>query len=68
MTPNDGKAGGQDGTGEASPDERAFIETLVANGQAAKADAQGRLPHGATHEITGYRTDGLPIVVRRSIA
>lgn len=31
--------------------ERAFVESLVASGQAAKRDSQGRLPPGVTHEI-----------------
>ena len=49
-------------------DEKAFIATLIANGQAAEADEKGDLPPGATHEITGYRPDGLPILVRRSFS
>jgi hypothetical protein len=57
--------GGSDGL---NPDERAFIAMLIANGQAAEADEQGDLPSGATHEITGYRPDGFPIVVRRNFS
>lgn len=43
----------------------AFIKNLVANGQAAKARADGSLPPGATHEIVGETPSGLPIVKRR---
>jgi hypothetical protein len=45
--------------------EEAFIRGLVARGEAAKADEQGNLPPGATHEIIGESPSGLPIVVRR---
>ncbi|MDH4076106.1 MAG: hypothetical protein OEW29_09235 [Acidimicrobiia bacterium] len=31
--------------------EEAFIEALVARGEAAEADEEGHLPEGATHEI-----------------
>jgi hypothetical protein len=63
-------ADSRDGANGQAPsgDERAFIETLVANGQAAELDSEGRLPAGATHEITGYHPDGLPMVVRRRFA
>jgi hypothetical protein len=44
---------------------RAFVEGLVARGEAARPDAQGRLPPGATHEIVGLTAEGAPIVVRR---
>jgi hypothetical protein len=44
-------------------DER-FIEGLVARGEAANADDEGRLPPGATHEIVEER-DGKPTKVRR---
>jgi hypothetical protein len=45
--------------------EEAFIRGLIERGEAAKADAQGNLPSGATHEIVGVSPSGLPIVVRR---
>ena len=31
--------------------EQAFIESLIASGQAAKPDVEGKLPPGATHEL-----------------
>ena len=45
-----------------------FVETLVANGQAARANADGSLPPGVTHEIVGETTTGIPIVRRRRFA
>ena len=45
-----------------------FVETLVANGQAARANADGSLPPGVTHEIVGETATGLPIVRRRRFA
>jgi hypothetical protein len=47
------------------PASISFVRGLMARGEAARADAQGRLPPGATHEILGVTADGLPIVVRR---
>ena len=47
------------------PASISFVRGLMARGEAAKADAQGKLPPGATHEIVGETADGLPIVVRR---
>jgi hypothetical protein len=44
--------------------EQAFVDGLVARGQAAKA-VDGKLPPGATHEIVGEDEQGHPIVVRR---
>jgi hypothetical protein len=32
-------------------DEAAFVESLIANGQAAKRRPDGTLPPGATHEL-----------------
>jgi hypothetical protein len=46
------------------PTSISFVR-VMARGEAAKADAQGRLPPGATHEILGETADGLPTVVRR---
>jgi hypothetical protein len=47
------------------PASISFVRGLMARGEAAKSDAQGKLPPGATHEIVGETADGLPIVVRR---
>lgn len=44
---------------------RSFVEGLVARGQAARPDAQGKLPAQATHEIVGETEAGLPILRRR---
>ncbi len=46
-------------------DSRAFVQALVARGQAARTDASGELPPGATHEIVGETPDGFPILRRR---
>lgn len=45
--------------------ERAFIESLIATGQAAVPDATGKLPAGATHEIVAPEGDDGPKVVRK---
>jgi len=47
------------------PQTASFVKGLVDRGEAAKADADGKLPSGATHEIVGETETGLPIVVRR---
>ena len=47
---------------------RHFVQTLVANGQAARANADGSLPPGVTHEIVGETAAGVPIVRRRRFA
>ena len=47
------------------PQSISFVKGLVARGEAARADAKGNLPRGATHEIVGETESGLPIVVRR---
>ena len=44
---------------------RHFVQTLVANGQAARPNADGSLPPGVTHEIVGETATGMPIVRRR---
>jgi hypothetical protein len=44
---------------------RHFVQTLVANGQAARANPDGSLPPGVTHEIVGETATGVPIVRRR---
>ena len=46
--------------------EEAFVESLIATGQAAKPDADGKLPAGATHELVESETgDKLKAVRRR---
>ena len=52
-------------TAKATRAEEAFVRGLIERGEAAKADEQGNLPPGATHEIVGVAPSGLPIVVRR---
>jgi hypothetical protein len=47
---------------------RHFVLTLVANGQAARANADGSLPPGVTHEIVGETATGVPILRRRRFA
>jgi len=47
--------------------EEVFIKGLIERGEAAKADDNGNLPPGATHEIVGVSPSGLPIVVRRRL-
>ena len=47
---------------------RHFVQTLVANGQAARANADGSLPPGVTHKIVGETATGMPIVRRRRFA
>jgi len=49
----------------ADPETESFVKGLVERGEAAKPDASGQLPPGATHEIVGATETGLPIVVRR---
>jgi len=49
----------------ADPQTESFVKGLVDRGEAAKPDAAGKLPPGATHEIVGETETGLPIVVRR---
>jgi hypothetical protein len=45
--------------------EKAFIESLIATGEAAKPNAKGKLPAGATHEIVESKDKDEPKVVRR---
>jgi hypothetical protein len=51
-------------TAEEIKERKAFVADLVARGQAAKRDKNGKLPAKATHEIIGYEDDGTPIVKR----
>ena len=50
--------------GPQSPDEKAYVDSLVANGQAARPLADGTLPPGATHELI-EEEDGVVRAVRR---
>ena len=43
--------------------ERAYVDTLIQNGQAARLTKDGKLPAGATHKI--IEEDGQVKVVRR---
>ena len=45
-----------------------FVKGLVARGQAVRANEDGSLPPGATHEIVGETETGLPILRRRRFA
>lgn len=71
----DGTRHYDDGLGPAADDivaedqaARAFVEALVARGQAARAGSDGRLPAGTTHQIVGTCADGTPILRRRRMA
>jgi hypothetical protein len=46
-------------------EEAAFVETLVATGEAARLDQQGRLPAGATHKIVEDEAGNVKVVRRR---
>jgi hypothetical protein len=43
----------------------AFERGVLERGEAAVADAQGRLPPGVSHEIVGHDKTGRPILKRR---
>src|SRR3982074_3379887 len=45
-----------------------LVQTLVANGQAARANPDGSFPPGRTHELVGRTQTGLPIVPPRRVA
>ena len=46
-------------------DEAAFVESLVASGQAARLDKEGKLPAGATHKIVEDDSGHVKVVRRR---
>jgi hypothetical protein len=46
-------------------DEAAFVEALVATGEAARLDQHGRLPAGATHKIVEDEAGNVKVVRRR---
>jgi hypothetical protein len=48
-----------------SRDEAAFVESLIANGQAAKRRPDGSLPPGATHELIEDENGERRVVRRR---
>lgn len=49
----------------ADPGTASFVKSLVERGEAARPGPDGNLPSGATHEIVGETTAGLPILRRR---
>lgn len=49
----------------ACEEEAAFVETLIASGEAARPDEQGRLPAGATHKIVEDEAGHVKVVRRR---
>jgi hypothetical protein len=50
--------------GPQSPAEKAYVDSLIANGQAARPLPDGTLPPGATHELIEDE-DGVMRAVRR---
>jgi hypothetical protein len=46
------------------PASISYVRDIVARGEAAKADENGKLPPGKTHEIVGEVASGLPILKR----
>jgi hypothetical protein len=50
------------------PAEVAYVQGLVARGEAVKVAPGEPLPPGATHEIVGETASGVPIVKRRRFA
>jgi hypothetical protein len=51
-----------------NPEKESFVRGLVERGEAATAGPGGALPPGATHEIVGMTSSGLPVVIRRRFA
>jgi len=51
--------------GPKTADEDAFIKSLIAHGQAAKALPDGSLPPGATHELVEDEHGQLRVIRRR---
>ena len=49
----------------ARKDEAAFVETVIATGEAARLDEKGRLPAGATHKIVEDEAGNVTVVRRR---
>jgi len=49
-----------------TPKEKAaYLETVIASGEAARLDEQGRLPAGATHKIVEDEAGNVRVVRRR---
>jgi hypothetical protein len=46
-------------------EEAALVEALIASGEAARLDEQGRLPAGATHKIVEDQAGNMKVVRRR---
>lgn len=46
-------------------EEAAFTEALIASGQAAPLDKNGKLPRGATHKIVEDQEGNITVVRRR---
>jgi len=49
----------------ASKDEAAFVETVIATGEAKRLDENGKLPAGATHKIVEDDAGNVKVVRRR---
>jgi hypothetical protein len=49
----------------APDDEAAYVETVIASGEAARLDKEGRLPAGATHKIVEDEEGRVKVVRRR---
>ena len=65
---SNGKHGAEGALIPSSPSEIAFVQGLVARGEAVKVAPGAPLPPGATHEIVGETPAGVPIVKRRRFA
>ena len=50
------------------PASKAFVEGLVARGEAVRVAPNAPLPPGATHEIVGTTDEGLPILRRKRMS
>jgi hypothetical protein len=44
-----------------------FVKGMLGRGQAARANSDGSLPPGATHEVVGETEASLPILRRRRV-
>ena len=68
MANEEGKAVEPPAQSDADAEARAkaaFERGILQRGEAAVADANGKLPPGVTHEIVGTDPDGRPILKRR---
>ena len=64
-TERSGPADGSKPACDKTAAQEAFERGVLERGEAAPADAQGRLPPGVTHEIIGHDAEGRPILRRR---